>query len=167
MKWSPFFSTLLRSRAALLQANNPQSKNEVMPLLQPNFLLGPSQDHPTAIAAQNGADQMPSTTPLPLPSAVSSLAQANITSPSAQTQSSSNEPGAPAQVTATLHPPTAQEGASSTPSTPTSNSVMSIQPPKHITFPLIRSKTGRIILPSSLKPSKLTPPPSFASNFRL
>lgn len=161
MKWSPFFSSLLQSRAALLQANNPQSKNEVMPLLQSNFLLGPSQDHPTAIAAQNSADQMPSSTPLPLPSAASSVAQANITAPPAQTQSFSNELVAPAQITATPHPPTSQEGASSTPSTPTSNSVKSAQPPNHITLPLIRSKTGRIILPSSLKPSKLTPPPLF------
>lgn len=173
MKWSPFFSHLLQSRAALLQAPDPQSKLKTMPLLEPDFFIAPYQASSHTTAAQNKVDQTPMPTPHPLPLAVSSPAQAEVSAPPPQTQNKPDEPEAPAQssmansqtesqpqapsVTATSQAPAVQDGASTTSSAPNSNNP-SVQPTKRFTLPLIRSKTGRIILPSSLKPSKLRPP---------
>lgn len=160
MKWSPFFSHLLQSRAALLQDTSSQLNLKTMPLSQPDFFHAPSQTSPHTTAPQNGGDQTPS--PDSLPPSVFSLA----TSP--QTQNRPGEPGVPAQlcrasfqtdpqvpsVTAALQTPTAQDGVSPTASNSDNPSAQST---KHFTLPLIRSKTGRIILPSSLKPSKFRP----------
>lgn len=180
MKWSPFFSHLLQSRAALLQAPDPQSKLKTMPLLEPDFFIAPYQASPHTTAAQNKVDQTPMPTPHPLPLAVSSPARAEVIVPSPQTQNKPDEPGSPAQssmanfqtecqpqgpsVTATSQAPAAQDEASPTSSAPNSNNP-SVQPTKRFTLPLIRSKTGRIILPSSLKPSKLRPPAPRVSSF--
>lgn len=180
MKWSPFFSHLLQSRAALLQAPDPQSKLKTMPLLETDFFIAPYQASPHTTAAQNKEEQTPTPTPHPLPLAVSSPAQAEVSAPSPQTQNKPDEPGAPAQssmansqtecqpqgpsVTATSQTPAAQDGASPTSSAPNSSNP-SVQPTKRFTLPLIRSKTGRIILPSSLKPSKLRPPAPRVSSF--
>lgn len=163
MKWSPFFSHLLQSRAALLQDSSSNLNLKTMPLSQPDFFHAPSQTSPHMTAPQNGGDQTPS--PDSPPPSVSSLA----TSP--QTQNRPGEPGVPAQlcrasfqtdpqvpvVTATLQTPAAQDGVSPTASNSDNPSAQST---KHFTLPLIRSKTGRIILPSSLKPSKFRPPAS-------
>lgn len=168
VKWRPFFSHLLRSRAAILQATTPQPKRYSTPLLQPDFYMAPYQAdaHTTA----NGAQQ----TPHSEPQAASSPAQAEVAAPSAQAECRPSEPVGPAQgaqpkvegqevnisnfqtecqpqvpsVAATLN------GASPVFSTPNPKKV-SVRPPQPFTLPLIRSKTGRIILPSSLKPSKL------------
>lgn len=159
MKWSPFFSRLLQSRAALLQAKNPQSELEVKPLLQPDFLTAPSQDSPSSIASQNSVDQPALPKPFPVPVAASSPAQVEASAPPPQTQDKPDEPGASAEVNesssqskvpSTTPTPTAQEGS-------WSKQNLNSPPTKQITLPLIRTKTGRIILPSSLKPSKLRP----------
>ncbi|XP_044026184.1 MAX gene-associated protein isoform X2 [Siniperca chuatsi] len=180
MKWRPFFSHLLQSRAALLQATTPKSKPQPTPLLQPDFDKAPSQAHPRTTAAQNSVQ-----TPMPhsMAQAVSSPAQAEVTAPSPQARNQPGEPvasgqssqhqlkfegqqeipAAPAQVVmpnfqpkvssvvATLQGTAAQDGASAISSAPNSNN-SSVCPPQPFTLPLIRSKTGRIILPSSLKP---------------
>lgn len=161
LKFSPFFSRLLQSRAALLQTPTPESKPLSSPLLQPNFSTASSQPDPHTTAAQSSVNQTPMHKPLSLLSAVSSAA-----SPQAESQPA--EPGAPAQVShsqkeckpqvpsdaATPQVTAAQDDASPTSSAPNS-SQPSAQPLQTISLPLIRSKDGRIILPSSLKPRKL------------
>lgn len=163
---SPFFSHLLQSRAALLQDTSSQLNLKTMPLSQPDFFHAPSQTSPHMTALQNGGDQTPS--PDSLPPSVSSLAQFEDILPSAQTQNRPGEPAFKAQlfrasfktdpqvplVTATLQTPAAQDGVSPMASNSDNPSAQST---KQFTLPLIRSKTGRIILPSSLKPSKFRP----------
>lgn len=167
-KWRPFFSQLLQSRAALLQTTTPQSKPRTTPLLQPDFFMTPSQANPlkSSPAAQNGVDQTPMPIPPSVLPAVSSPAQVEVTAASPQAENEPGEPGATARVslsssqtecqsqvpavTATLQVTTAEDEASPTSSTPNSNKP-SFRPSQSVTFPLIRSKTGRIILPSSLK----------------
>lgn len=176
MKWKPFFSHLLQSRAAVLQATTPHSKRHSTPLLQPDFYMASSQanTHTTANSVQQ--------TPHPVPQAVSSPAQDEVTAPSQQSESQPSEPVASVQggqlqpkfegqqvsipnsqsecqpevpsVAATLQATTAQDRASPVSSTPNSKNP-SVRPPQPFALPLIRSKTGRIILPSSMKPSKL------------
>ncbi|XP_045917038.1 MAX gene-associated protein isoform X3 [Micropterus dolomieu] len=181
MKWRPFFSQLLQSRAALLQAITPQSKPQPRALLQPDFFMTPSVALPHTTAAQNSLKS-----PMPTP-AVSSEGLVDVTAPSPQAGNLPGEPvasvqvgqrqpkfegqqeipGAPAQfstpnsqtechpqipsVAATIHSTVAQDGASAIFSTPNSSN-SSAHPPQSFALPLIRSKTGRIILPSSLKP---------------
>ncbi|KAM9339203.1 uncharacterized protein ABDE67_016858 [Symphorus nematophorus] len=169
MKWSPFFSNLLQSRAALLQAITPESELQPKPLLKPELFMNPFKpflSKPHTTAAQKSVDQTPKPTPHPLPLAVTSPAQAEVSAPSAQAENQPGESGAPAQVnkaisqtcqpqvpsvTAISPVPAAQDGASPTPSTPNSSNP-SVHPSQPFSLPLIRSKTGRIILPSSLKP---------------
>lgn len=111
----------------------------------------------------------------PMPQSVCSLTQAKAPAPSqpdSQHQTKfevqQETPGAPAQVsmpnfqaecsvTATHQVTAAQDGASPASSTPNSSKPV-VQHPKPFPLPLIRSKTGRIILPSSLKPRKLRRP---------
>lgn len=140
-----------------------------MPLLQPDFFIAPSQTSPHMPAAQSSEDQTPMPDSLPL--AVSSPAQVEVIAPSPQTQNKTGEPGVPARlsransqtepqvpsVTDSLQTPATQDGVSPMSPAPNSNNP-SAQSTKRFTLPLIRSKTGRIILPSSLKPSKLRPP---------
>ncbi|XP_023285958.1 MAX gene-associated protein-like [Seriola lalandi dorsalis] len=153
MKWRPIFSHLLQSRAALLQAKNPQSMSKPMPLLQPDFLMASSAAHnnvhqvmsllqPNVHRAQSSAQ-----TPVPLPTHTSKFEdqQEAPGAPAQDTQSQVPTVPASPQVTA------AQDGTSPVSSTPNSQSP-SAPPPQPFTLPLIRSKTGRLILPSSLKP---------------
>lgn len=199
MKWKPYFSHLLQSRAALLQAITPQEKLKSVPLLQPDFFMAQSQAVPHTTASLNNVHQkMPLvqphlhrvpaqssaqthiTTPHSLPKVVSSPAQTEVTAAPSQVENQPGEhvasfqvdqhqlkfkdqevSGAPAQVTtpnSQSQSPTdldTLDAASSTTSTPKSHNP-SPHPQKPVTLPLIRSKTGRIILPSSLKPSKLS-----------
>ncbi|XP_041814517.1 uncharacterized protein magl isoform X2 [Chelmon rostratus] len=163
MKWKPF-SHLLRYRAAALQTTTPQSKLWSTPLLQPDFFLT-ALSNPHTTAAQSTVDPTPIPTPpgnTLEPLAASSPAQAEVTAPSPQAENQPDEPEVPAQTSmtdsqteckpATLQVTAAQEEASPASSTPSTNN-QSIRLSKSFTLPLIRSKTGRIILPSSLKPT--------------
>lgn len=199
MKWRPYFSHLLQSRAALLQAITPEEQLESKPLLQPDFFIAPLQAGPHTTASLNNVQQimMPSqpnlygtpvqssahTHKIPLhflPRAVSSPAQTELTAaPSEvenqqsesvtlfqvdQCQSEFKEPDV-ARAPAHLTTPSPQSqsptllgpvDAGSKKSSKSKSYKLSPHPPKPFSLPLIRSKTGRIILPSSLKPSKLS-----------
>ncbi|XP_035534606.1 MAX gene-associated protein-like isoform X2 [Morone saxatilis] len=149
MKWKPFFSNLLQSRAALLQAITPQSKLQPTPLLQPDLDMAPSLANPHTAAAQNSIDKTPKPTPQSRLQAVfSSPAQAEFTAPSSQATNQPVEPAASVQHELMFkgQQKVPEDGASPTSSTPNSN------PSQPFTLPLIRTKTGRIILPSSLRP---------------
>ncbi|XP_068565092.1 uncharacterized protein magl [Cebidichthys violaceus] len=178
-QWKPFFSNLLQSRAALLQSTAPQSKLPPRPLLMPDFFKAPSQPKPATNAAQKQlmtllqsnlkrALTQSGTQPPKSPSA-SSAAQVEVPAPSPQagehqkkSEEQQEKPGAPAQVGVPTSQPecsvaatplvaAAQEGASSSSPTPTSSKPPA-KPAQSFSLPLIRSKNGRIILPSSLKP---------------
>ncbi|XP_070844164.1 uncharacterized protein [Chaetodon trifascialis] len=155
---SLLYSHLLQCRAVALQTTTPQSKLQPPPLLQPHFFIAPSNPHTTA--DQSSVDLKPTPPSLPLPLSVSSPAQAELTAPSLLAENQPDDPGAPAQDSMTksqteckpANPEVtaAQDRTSPVSSTPGSNSVQLSQ---RFTLPLIRSKTGRIILPSSLKPT--------------
>ncbi|XP_071334903.1 MAX gene-associated protein isoform X4 [Trachinotus anak] len=165
MKWKPIFSRLLQSRAALLQVTNPQSMLKPTPLLQPDFHVASpaaqnnvhqkvSLPHPELHRAQSSVyTPMPLLTPNSLPQAASSPTQAEDTAAQWRVENQSGEgtqsqvPSVPATPQATA----AQDGTSPVSSTPNSQNP-SARPPQPFTLPLIRSKTGRIILPSTLKP---------------
>ncbi|XP_034756130.1 MAX gene-associated protein [Etheostoma cragini] len=177
-EWSPFFSNLLQSRAALLQATASQSKHQPTPLLQPDFYTAPSQANPpikalnemmSVLRSNLQSPPAQSTPQTPTPQSVCSLTQAKAPAPSQpdaqhpiKSEVQQEPPGVPAQVSmpnshkecsvaATHQVTAAQDGASPASSTPNS-SKLPVQHPKPFPLPLIRSKTGRIILPSSLKP---------------
>lgn len=141
MKWSPFFSNLLQSRAALLQADNSQAKKETVPLLPPDFLLRPSQHPSISVAAQNTDVQKPLSMPCFQPEVKKTmpleLKRVAAPSPHDDKKDKTSDCFAPMSVKAT----TSTQKPDVT------------QPVKEISFPLVRSKSGRIILPSSLKPS--------------
>lgn len=174
-KWTPFFSQLLQSRAALLQGSNPQSKVKTMTLLEPDFFVPSYQARPDVNAAQKNTDKTLVPTPQSLPVMVLSPVQAEVKAPSSQIQSKSGEPCTPAQVSVvnsqtecqpqgpsdkiSSPAPAAQDESSLKLLVPKTKNLTG-EPPKHLTLPLIRSKTGRIILPSSLKPRKLRAPAS-------
>lgn len=143
-KFTPFFSNLLQSRAALLQADSPQTKKETMPLLPSNFLLRPSQNPSVSVAAQDSV-QKPLSMQLPQPEVENTAPSEakSVAAPSAQTERQD-------KISDSNHKMSVKD--------PTSAQKPSvIEPVKEITFPLVRSKSGRIILPSSLKPSKSRP----------
>eukprot|EP00064_Thunnus_orientalis_P012560 superscaffoldBa00001941_g12595 len=206
MKWKPYFSHLLQSRAALLQSTTHQSKLQPTPFSQPDFHTTPCQENLHTIPAQNNANPVmsqlqinlqsstraPPQTSMPMshspPQAVSSPAQAEVTAPPLQAENQPGEPVTSAQISqhhskceslqetpadsaqvttpetqmecqsqahsATVPPqPTSdQDGAPPISSTPKSNK-NPVHLPQPLALPLIRSKTGRIILPSSLKPT--------------
>ncbi|XP_059212334.1 uncharacterized protein magl isoform X2 [Centropristis striata] len=176
MKWKPFFSSLLQSRAAFLQANAPQSR------FWSGSHMTPPQDNPIKSAAERKilsliqahlqsppAQTSPQT---PTPQSVSSPAQVKVqvTAPSLQgiqlqtkpegqpkipdvpAQASMPSPQTEGPVAATPQVTAAQDEASLVSSAPSSSSNPPALPAKSFSLPLIRSKTGRIILPSSLKP---------------
>ncbi|XP_054475035.1 MAX gene-associated protein-like [Anoplopoma fimbria] len=169
-EWKPFFSNLLQSRAALLQSSTPQSKLPPKPLLQPDF-KAPSRAKPPQTEAQNklmsllrsnlkkALTQHPPTPPsgssaprveVPAPSLQGAQHHPKIKEqqekPAAPTKLSVPTPHKESSVKATPQVTAAKDGASSSSPTPTSSTSPSVS------LPLIRSKTGRIILPSSLKP---------------
>ncbi|XP_039980782.1 MAX gene-associated protein isoform X2 [Xiphias gladius] len=174
MKWRPLFSHLLQARAALLQATTPQSKFNHTPLLQPDFSMAPSQASPHATLAENNVHEMmpllqpnlhsaqssvhtpmPLPTPQSLPQAVSSLTQAEVIAAPSRVENQPGEPVTSVQVSqhqSKFEDQLEAPGASPVSSTPNSQNP-SVCPPQPFALPLIRSKTGRIILPSSLKPT--------------
>lgn len=140
MKWSPFFSNLLQSRAALLQADNSEAKKETIPLLPSDFLLRPSQHPSISIAAQNTAVVKPLRTQHFQPE-VKTTVPPELKSVAAPSPHDKKDK---------ICDSAAQMSVKATTSTQKPDA---IQPVKEISFPLVRSKSGRIILPSSLKPS--------------
>lgn len=141
MKWSPFFSNLLQSRAALLQADNSEAKKETIPLLPSDFLLRPSQHPSVSVAAQNTA------VPKPLRR---QHFQPEVTKTMPPELKSVAAPSTHDDRKDKISDSIAQMSVKATSSTQKADA---IQPVKEISFPLVRSKSGRIILPSSLKPS--------------
>ncbi|KAL6095587.1 uncharacterized protein ACO6RY_09483 [Pungitius sinensis] len=147
-QWKPFFSNLLSSRAALLQsAAPPQSKLPPQPLSLTDFFKN---------EVPNGAQNK-----------LMSLLHANINRPPTQPVAAPlllppvpapSLPGGPPQKTSEerlenqVGCTAAHAGAASA----SPQAAASSNPPAEATttfsLPLIRSKTGRIILPSSLKP---------------
>ncbi|XP_035000418.2 MAX gene-associated protein isoform X1 [Hippoglossus stenolepis] len=170
MKWSPFFSQLLQSRAAFLQ--NTASQSQHMPLLQPDFITTQSEAKPHKTAAQTNAQPLlepnstqssenppkPVSTPLPHPQAASTPAKADLTAALSQGENQ-KEPGAPAQGSVPNSHSQVPAGkdippTTATPVTKTPNRKKpSKRPLPSVALPLIRSKTGRLILPSSMKPT--------------
>ncbi|KAM8726589.1 MAX gene-associated protein isoform 2-T3 [Acanthopagrus schlegelii] len=155
MKWSPFYSHLLQSRAALLQDTTPNSNSQRTPILQPSFFMAPSQvsPHTTAAHNQKSVESTLKPTPHSQPTAVSSP----VIAPPPQTKSKPVNPGAPAQVRSSnsqteCQPKVPPDAASTTSPSPKSTNT-SAHPPQPFALPLIRSKTGRIILPSSMRPT--------------
>lgn len=142
MKWSPFFSNLLQSRAALLQADNSEAKKETIPLLPADFLLRPSPHPSMSVAAQNTAVLKPPRMQ-PFQPEVKKTMPPELKSVAAPSPHNGRKDKISASV--------AQMSVKATTSTQKPDV---IQPVKEISFPLVRSKSGRIILPSSLKPSK-------------
>ncbi|XP_069371108.1 MAX gene-associated protein isoform X2 [Paralichthys olivaceus] len=170
MKWSPFFSQLLQSRAALLQNRAPQSQH--MPLLHPDFIPHKTAAQTNAqpimavldpISAQSSVNPPKPlstllSTPLSHPQAASTPAKAFLTAALSQGENQ-EQPGAPAQGSvpnSQSQVPTGKDipPTTATPVTTTPNPQNpSTNPLPSISLPLIRSKTGRLILPSSMKPT--------------
>lgn len=142
MKWSPFFSNLLQSRAALLQADNSEAKKETMPLLPSDFLLRPSQHPSISVVAQNTAVLKPLRMQLFQPEVKKTMPPEvkSVAAPSPHNGRKDKISDSVAQMSVKATTSTQKPDV--------------IQPVKEISFPLVRSKSGRIILPSSLKPSK-------------
>ncbi|XP_029281313.1 MAX gene-associated protein isoform X3 [Cottoperca gobio] len=170
MEWKPFFSHLLQSRAAVLQGTNPNSKVRPTPLLQPDLHRAPSQANPLTTSAQKKLMSLlqPNLQRAPAQSSVqthmlqwvSSSVKDEVIAPSlhggqAKFGGQQEIPGAQAQVgtskSQTESSVAAQDGASL--KFPKAKSrKRPVQSANPFALPLIRSKTGRIILPSSLKP---------------
>lgn len=206
VKWTPFFSHLLQSRAALLQASAPKSNPTPSSSVQPD--VGAPSHANTATTPHNLKTMITLLQPLMrkaptescpktpvsklVPLLVSSPAQVANAAPQSQVKIEQGDhvasvqekkspsnlevkqkvSGEPDQATgshisssqtdqqsqdppgkASPQAPTAKEGAS--PVSPTANCTSTkVHTPKPLALPLIRSKTGRLILPSCLKPSK-------------
>lgn len=175
-RWRPFFSQLLQSRAAALQGVKLESKPEELPLLlEDNHGTAPTltikeeptsapQPNPIATSARDILQQIMSRAQQALQRAsaqTSSLGpESDIPTPSPQLQT--NTPADCDQSKAEAgqcQDPSAdslQLNPSKDDAPPVTSTPKSITPPvpphKPFTLPLIRSKTGRLILPSSLKP---------------
>ncbi|XP_047430369.1 MAX gene-associated protein [Mugil cephalus] len=170
MKWRPVFSQLLQSKAALLQAIAPEPKPQPPPQPQSNSLT-PVQAKPPVTLSKNNVHSFLSLLQARLQkTAAQSRVNTPVPAPHSQPQAASSE-AAPSSSTVqqvvSLHVSQrpskleglkeaargdvatgAQDGAS--PSTNCNNP--EARPPIPLTIPIVRSKTGRIILPSSLKP---------------
>lgn len=157
MKWTPFFSSLLKSRAALLQPPDTGScdKAPSLPLLEPNLSCAPSLPCKATGARVNFVLQTVKNEAPSQPAALSANSMAT-TSPSDLQENKLDKATAPAQFTIVKSKDSEEKG----PTHIITNGSADIKPlvplaPKphqNLTLPLIRSKTGRIILPSSLKP---------------
>lgn len=146
-------SGLLKSKAALLQPPDTKSGNMVptVPLLETNVLRAPSQptDACVNVVLQTVSAQ-----------ALSQVQPAAATSASQLQWIKADEAAAPVMFTAVK---SQNESEHKDPAlvvnneSPDTKPLVALVPKPHqnVTLPLIRSKTGRIILPSSLKPSKL------------
>lgn len=146
LKWNPVFSHLLESKAALLQATSPQQFKQKTEQNNLHMLL--TLLHPTK--SQEPAPD-PSSGQHPPSQAAVQPCQPTIVPPLQHAEPSSTEGReAPAKVPSEQTPINAtQNGPQLEPSAP------AVLPQALLaSLPLIRSKTGRLILPSSLKPRK-------------
>uniref|UniRef100_UPI0037E87DD1 uncharacterized protein n=1 Tax=Semicossyphus pulcher TaxID=241346 RepID=UPI0037E87DD1 len=181
MQWKPFFSQLLQSKAAILEATAPES--QLQPPLQPDFsdfFTDKSKLHPLVAAALNSVHKKPTPKPHYGPLAVFSEALLNFNARSPQAEKKPGDPEAldkgknhqakleGQKETVVSTPQTASKphvpSFTTTPQVTAAQSIAphvssthksknpSEVPPKPLPLPLIRSKTGRIILPASLKP---------------
>ncbi|KAM6992388.1 uncharacterized protein mgab [Tautogolabrus adspersus] len=190
-KWKPFFSNLLQSRAALLEATSPESKLQLQTLS--DFFTDKSRLHPLVAAALETVQKNPTPKPNFGPLAVFSEAMLNFNATPPQAKKQPGDPKdlqgeqphvketvgqqetlsqlktadntlklqtklqqpifvATPQVTKAATPQVTKAQAGAPPVLSSSNSKKPGGPPKPVPLPLIRSKTGRIILPASLKP---------------
>lgn len=158
---TPFFSSLLKSRAALLHPPDPKSRDKAptMPLSEPNFFGTPSQSGQSTDARVNFVSQTIKVE-APSPPAALPARSSAAASPSDLQGSKADQAAAPALFTVVKSQkdsehkgPALVVGNESADKKP----LVALVPKPHqnVTLPLIRSKTGRIILPSSLKPRKL------------
>lgn len=171
-KFRPFFSYLLQARAAILEATSSKRKTHS----GSESVSGKSSKlHPFVAAALNSESEKPPT-PKPLygPLAVFSDALLRFNAPPKKKQAEDQEAsdrGEEQQVEASEQVETDAAGSQTEPPPPPPTAVVPPQiakaPPVSISqkskkpvgqnpLPLIRSKTGRIILPASLKPRKFT-----------
>ncbi|XP_027896614.1 MAX gene-associated protein isoform X3 [Xiphophorus couchianus] len=195
MKWKPFFSQLLQSKAALLQATAPSS--DPQPSSQPKpDPSPPGQAHLSEAAKKNLQKLMslfrPSKKPekaleqsvnnkfkQDVPTKVSIVVPRQFVKATLKTEAQRKEPGASDQPASKsednqkasenpdqngsglptsvandsqLQDKMAVEGASTKPGTSGVKRTTIVVPSRPLSLPLIRSKTGRLILPSSLKP---------------
>ncbi|XP_058469445.1 MAX gene-associated protein isoform X2 [Solea solea] len=179
MKWSPFFSKLLQSRAALLQSSTPESESQDMYQSQSNLFKPPYQPNSFTAAAKERLRQMmiqlranpqtsqttadkPKPAPPIHPQAASFKTPAEVTA--APLEVVNQPPGAPVNCTIPSPQTPVTSGTVTIPVTLTLNADSQISPSltpsghnaPQLSLPLIRSKTGRIILPSFLNPASKT-----------
>ncbi|XP_008303456.1 muscle M-line assembly protein unc-89-like, partial [Stegastes partitus] len=192
MKLKPFFSQLLQSRAAFLQANPSEAPLQPRPIFRP-----PPQANPPTPSVDHNVQQvlalLQPIRPKPLltlvnapasplqPRVALSPAQTEVRTPPSQVEPQPGEPVASAQVSPTkveskqeakkgpdkvakpqAEPetePQAEPQVTATPPVPAAKGASKPkstksqpQPPQPVPLPLFRTKNGRIILPSSLKP---------------
>ncbi|TNN40165.1 MAX gene-associated protein [Liparis tanakae] len=179
-EWNPFFSNLLES-TALVQSTILYSKPPppAKPLLEPDFfrtLLQNKKPQPHAVKnklasllesnlkralGQSGELPPPKSAEAPVPRVVVSAPtpqggqqfQAVEEAQEKKKNIGSPAPGAaPASQTLTWVAAPARDAAAGPDEASSSSAPPSDTPPQSFSLPLIRSKTGRLILPSSLKP---------------
>ncbi|XP_068197812.1 MAX gene-associated protein [Antennarius striatus] len=161
-KWVPFYSRLLQSRAALLADANPESDPQPRhtPLLQTDPCRDTFPPNTHTITAQNSVEQTPKPPDTHIP------AHEEGTAPSLEI---TNEPGGPeapakesmsnSQIESDPPAPSVVEPEVTTAQDTHLPEFMElpkappIQPHLTVALPLVRSKDGRIILPSSVKPN--------------
>ncbi|XP_014899610.1 MAX gene-associated protein isoform X1 [Poecilia latipinna] len=193
MKWKPFFSQLLQSKAALLQATAPSSAPQPSSPPKPDP-SPPGQAHLSEAAKRNLQKLMSLYHPSKksekapeqsvnnifkqdVPTKVSIIVPRQFVKAAPKTEAQQKEPGASDQPaskseenqkasenpdqnsvpTSVANDPQLQdkmavEGASTKPETSGAKRTTIVVPSGPLALPLIRSKTGRLILPSSLKP---------------
>lgn len=176
------FSSLLQSKASMVQANSSPSKPESIPLLKPVFDVAPalttqqptSQDTPDSQA--NSAEQIKATAKNFLQELLSKLkpiihkAKSSHQAPATEKQSSTQDLSPlqslkllsqavkyplPVEEATTVSGSLAasQKDIAKIEALSTPSSFVPVPQPQPMALPLIRSKDGRIILPSSMKPT--------------
>ncbi|XP_029984833.1 MAX gene-associated protein isoform X2 [Sphaeramia orbicularis] len=177
-RWMPFFSRLLQSRAAALQGIQLESKPEELPLLwennrstapslttkeeptsapQPNPTLPSARDILQRImsraqqALQRASAETSSLGPQSDIPTASPRLQANTPADCDQSKAEAGQSQDPSVSADSPQVNPGKDGAPPVTSTPKSNT-QTVSTHQPFTLPLIRSKTGRLILPSSLKP---------------
>lgn len=140
---------IVKSKAAPLQPPDTKSRNIVstMPPSEPNSLCAPSQ--PTD-ARVNFVLQAVSA------EALSQVQPAATTTPLQLQWNKADKAAAPAMFSVVKSQNDSGHKDPALNESPDTKPLVALTPKPHqnVTLPLIRSKTGRIILPSSLKPSK-------------
>lgn len=166
MKWKPYFSHLLQSKAALLQVISPQECIQPPPLFEPHIFTAPLSSIHKLPLPRLPADLFRAPAKAsphehaPIPPLLRKAAS-SVKVPVENQSGEQEGAGAPAQIDTSN--PSLQESViparlqiTAAPDAASSKANPYNPPPTTpFTLPLIRSKTGRIILPSSLKPSKL------------